>query len=205
MGSLMGALIGLVGGPVGATIGLAGGALVGSLGDYLHAGVGEDFVADIERELAPGRFAVFAEVSEDWIAPLNLKMEAVGGKVLREPRKEFIEAQLHARVDEYKANLERRKAERAKAKVERMEGWLNTEIANAQSDLQRTTAKAQKQLDHLKEELNAKIQALEEQAAKTRPEVRGQIEGRIAETRKQLGDREQMLRHAFEVAQQATH
>jgi hypothetical protein len=38
----------------------------------------------IAHQLAPGKAAVIAGVDEDWVKPLNARMEAVGGSVVRE-------------------------------------------------------------------------------------------------------------------------
>ena len=76
VGSLVGGLIGRLGGPVGAAIGLGAGALLGSLNE------------NVSKELTPGKAAVLAEVSEEWVTPLNARMSALGGNVHRTARAE---------------------------------------------------------------------------------------------------------------------
>jgi hypothetical protein len=51
--------------------------------------------------------------------------------------------------------------------------------------------------------MNAKVQALQQQAAKARPEVKARIDQRIDEIREELQSREQKLNHAYELAQEA--
>ena len=51
--------------------------------DLNNARVGEDFVDDVRQELQPNKFAVVAEIQEDWTTPVDSRMEAIGGKVYR--------------------------------------------------------------------------------------------------------------------------
>jgi hypothetical protein len=54
-----------------------------------------------------------------------------------------------------------------------------------------------------KAEMQEKLEALEDQAKKAKPEVKTEIEQHIAELRKDFTERERKLSHAFELAQQA--
>jgi uncharacterized membrane protein len=202
-GALVGGLIGLLGGPLGAAMGLATGGMVGSLRDYAHAGVSEDFIETVTGELAPGKFAVIAEVSEDWVTPIDVKMEALGGKVVRAYRDEFVDDLIEKRADTARSELEQRKAERAGAKAEKMGTQLEKHIDQARRDLQRTASEARERLEKKKAETQAKIEALEEQAGKADPEMKARIEQRIAEIRSDLSAREQKLHSAFELVEQA--
>ena len=94
VGTLVGALVGVLGGPAGVIVGMTAGMLLGSISDLLNIGVGTDFVDKVSRELAPGKAAVIAEVEEDWVTPLNTRMEAIGGSVVREWRSDFEEAEI---------------------------------------------------------------------------------------------------------------
>jgi uncharacterized membrane protein len=83
-GLAVGSLIGLlVGGPVGMVVGSTGGTLVGALSDLENVRVGTDFVEDAAKELAPGKAALVAEIEEDEIRRLDMRMEELGGHVLR--------------------------------------------------------------------------------------------------------------------------
>ena len=132
-------------------------------------------------------------------------MDALGGKVVREQREDFVDELIEKRVDARKAELARRKAERASAKAGKLESKLDVEIGDAQDKLQRTAEKARDRLGHTKAEMEAKLRALDEQAAKAPPEVKSRIERRIAEIRQQFGDRERKLTHAWQLAQEALH
>jgi len=56
---------------------------LGSWGDLAGFGSTPDFVQTIARELRPGRAAVLAEIEEDWITPLDTRLEELGGLVIR--------------------------------------------------------------------------------------------------------------------------
>jgi uncharacterized membrane protein len=75
---------------VGAVVGYGTGATVGVLSDIYNAGVsagvGVDFVDTVSEKLTPGKTAVIAEVAEEWVTPLDTRMETIGGDVIRESR-----------------------------------------------------------------------------------------------------------------------
>lgn len=203
VGSVIGALIGLFGGAPGIIAGLGAGGLIGGWGHYLHTDVSDEFLEDIARELRPGDFAVIAEVQEEWTTPVDTRMAQLGGKVVRESRKTFVEDLIEKRIKATKSEVETRKTERQSAKAEKMASELTAQIEDAAEKLARTADKARDRLERAKEEMNAKIQALQEQAANARPEVKTRIEQRIAEVRKDFSEREQKLNRAYALTQEA--
>ena len=88
-GSLLGSLIGVLGGPLGWAAGAVGGGFFGALLDMADAGVGTDFLEDVRNTLRPGKTALVAEVSEEWITPVDVEMEKLGGVVFRTTQEEF--------------------------------------------------------------------------------------------------------------------
>lgn len=119
LGALAGGLVGLFGGPLGAAVGVALGATVGGVGDLVHLGVSEEFLAAVERDLAPGKFAVIAEIVEEWVVPLDTRMEDLGAKVVREDRVAFEADLIEKRVSARKARLAQLEAEHEERKKER--------------------------------------------------------------------------------------
>ncbi len=111
VGMLVGAMVGLIGGPVGVVIGMSTGALVGSIDDLHSIGVDGEFLRDIDKELAPGKVAVVAEAAEQWVTPLDSRMEALGGVVLRRPRVDFEDELIERDIDATKADFAQLKAE----------------------------------------------------------------------------------------------
>ena len=62
---------------------------LGSWGDLTDFGVTRDYVWKIAAELRPGRAAVLAEIEEDWVTPLDTRLEEIGGCVIRTWRSDF--------------------------------------------------------------------------------------------------------------------
>jgi uncharacterized membrane protein len=202
VGTLTGGLIGLIGGPVGVVIGLGGGALIGSLSDLYNLGVSADFVQEVSQELTPGRTAVITEVDEEWITPLDTRIEAIGGIVVREWRTE-VEDELYLReVHARKAELAELKAEFAHAREENR-AKLKARVEDAQSKLQDSLNRAQAWLDQRDAETEAKVKALEEQAAKSRADTRAKIEKRTAEMRADYNRRAAKMKQSWELAKEA--
>ena len=215
LGMLAGGLVGLFGGPVGAVVGMAVGATAGGVGDLVHLGLSEEFLAAVERDLAPGKFAVIAEIDEEWVVPLDSRMEELGAKVVREERLAFAEDALEkranarkARFAQLKAEFDQRKGERAReragTKAEAMlQKLLTYEIEDTRWKLEGMAEKAEKRLESAKQELDAKIEALRAQASSANPEVRNRIEQRIVDVRNEFAEREQKLNRARELTRQA--
>jgi uncharacterized membrane protein len=114
-GTVLGALIGLLGGPVGSGVGTAVGLAAGAAMDVSNAQICEDFVEDVREKLTPEKFALIAEISEDSTAPLDTRMEALGGMVYRRALKEVKRTFLDDNVAAMKADRAQLTAERAKA------------------------------------------------------------------------------------------
>jgi uncharacterized membrane protein len=119
VGTSVGTLVGLLGGPVGVAIGAASGLTVGALSDLGSAGVVSDFVEEVSRALTPSRVAVIAEVEEGWTTPVDSRMEALGGIVIRRPLSEVREQLRNEEVAAMKADLAELKQEIATANAER--------------------------------------------------------------------------------------
>src|SRR5688572_7021032 len=110
-GLTSGALIGLLGGPIGMAVGATAGAVTGSIYDLATLGVGEDFLNEVSMNLTPGKLAVVADADEEWVTPLDTRMETLGGVVFRRARGEFIDAQLEREIAAERAELDALKAE----------------------------------------------------------------------------------------------
>jgi len=211
LGALVGSLVSLFGGPVGAAVGVAVGATAGGVRDLLHLGVSDDFLAAVERDLAPGKFAVVAEISEEWIVPLDACMDELGAKVVREDRLEFAEDTLEKRVNARKARLAQLKSERDQRKKERagvkaeamMQQLLTEEIEDERRKLERMADRSDEQLESSSQELNAKVEALLAQASSASPEARIRIGRRLGEVRSEFAERQQELERALKLTRQA--
>lgn len=112
VGMLTGSLIGLIGGPVGVAFGAYTGTIGGLIYDLGNLTIGDDFLSEVEKSLEPGKAAVVAEVWEEWTTPVDARMEALGGVVIRRTRKEVMDEQAERDVAALEADLAELEAER---------------------------------------------------------------------------------------------
>jgi uncharacterized membrane protein len=202
VGGLTGGMIGLLGGPVGVAIGAGGGLLIGSMVDMSHLGVSTSFVETVSQELTPGKAALVAEVEEEWITPLDTRMEAIGGVVVREPRADFEYLQYQEEVRALRDELGELRAEYKHAK-EKNRAKVKSRIDQTQKKLENASARAEAWMDSRRKEAEAKIQALEARAAKANAEVKAKNEKRAAEIRADYQRRSALLHQASAMAKEA--
>jgi len=182
LGMLTGGLIGALAGPAGLMLGTAGGGLLGSLGDLDHVGVGLDFLEVVGNKMEPGTAAVVTEVDEYWTAPLDTRMEALGGEVHRRPRIDFEDEQFAQEVQAWNDEMDELDAEmqeasdEMKAKIKAKKEALGKKIADAME-------KGGQRIIQLENELHAKVAKLEEQVADAEAEVKEKMEKRVVEVK----------------------
>jgi uncharacterized membrane protein len=157
-GTSLGSLIGLIGGPVGMAVGASVGLLGGMIADVDNARIGDDFVDDVSTQLTPGKYALVAEINEEWTTPVDVRMEALGGTVFRRALSNVEQTENQEEVDAMKADLAQLKAEHAKAHADRK--------AKLQAKIDQLDAKIKARLDKAKER-----RAASEAAAKAKAEV----------------------------------
>ncbi len=183
-GTAIGSLVGLLGGPVGFGVGALAGAVAGSFSDLFVAGVDSDFLTEVSGTLTPGRHAVVADVSEEWVTPVDTRMEALDGFVFRTTRKSFEDDQRARDVAELKAEMEQLKAEHASAKADR-KAKLQAKIDQLNTRLQKKLEQAKQRSEQIKSETEAKVQALQKKAAKAQGDAKAAIDARMNQIRKQ--------------------
>jgi uncharacterized membrane protein len=93
-GSLIGMLIGVIGGPVGVLLGWGAGATLGGAFDIDHAVSSDEALTVLSTAIPAGATAVIAEVEELAVEVIDGEMKKLGGEVTRRP------------VDEVMAELE---------------------------------------------------------------------------------------------------
>jgi len=164
VGTSLGSLIGLLGGPVGLAIGATAGLFSGSLADLNNARVGEDFIDDVRQELQSNKFAVVAEIQEDWTTPVDSRMEAVGGKVYRRAVSEVKQTIHDEDIAAMKADIAQMKAEQAKAHAD-LKGKLQEKINQLDSRIQARLEKAKEQRQAVERQAKAKVEILKAKAA----------------------------------------
>lgn len=201
-GLFAGSLLGLLGGPVGVAVGVGVGTLGGALYDLARVGVGDDFLAEVERQLQPGKCAVVAEIWEEWVMPVDTRLEAAGGTVLRRARDEVVDAQIEREAAALKTEIANLKAEHARATKEH-KAKLEAKIEVAKGKLRATEDRAKATLAAVTEESKAKIKALQAKLAKAHGDAKAKLEARISEEQAKDKRRSEKLHQAWELAKQA--
>ncbi len=174
VGLLTGSLIGLLGGPVGFAVGAGIGTSGGFLYDLAHLGVGKDFFEEVGQSLRPGKAAVVAEVQEDWTLPVDPKMEALGGVVLRRTRRDSLDRQVEWDITTLKAEIDELESEYDQASVE-TKTKIQEKIDTARANLQTTVNRIQARLESSQRETKAKIDSLQQQVSKAREEHKAKL------------------------------
>lgn len=160
-GTALGSLIGLLGGPVGVALGAAAGLGAGFATDLHNARISSDFVDDVSKTLQPNRVAVVAEVEEDWITPVDSRMEALGGTVLRRALSEVEDTVDEEDIAAIRADLAQMKAEHAQAKADR-KAKIQEKIDQLSAKLQAHLQKAKEQRQAAERDAQLKVNILKE-------------------------------------------
>ncbi len=189
-GAVVGALVGLLGGPVGALVVGATGALIGSIAD-VQEGLAEDFVNDVTTALTPGKVALIADLTEEWAVPVDMRMECIGGVVFRRTR-DFVKTTLQDRdAAAYQAEMEQLNAERAQARSDRL-AKIDAKFDNLRLKLENALEHERIKMQLRQQEREAKIQVLEKRAEQAQGELRRRQEARIAELRREYAEKAAM-------------
>lgn len=198
VGLVTGSLIGLLGGSVGVALGAEAGTFGGMLYDLAKVGVGEDFLGEVGQYLQPGKVAVVAEVCEEWVMPVDTRMEAAGGVVFRRARADVLDSEIARDAAALKAEVADLKAEYARAD-RKAKAKLQAKISAAKARLQATQDRARAAAEVAKREMDAKIKSLKNQVAKARADTKAKLEARIAEVRSEYKRRVDRLHRAWEL------
>lgn len=202
VGMLTGSLVGVLGGPLGVALGAGVGTVGGLVYDLANLGVGEDFLYEVEQSLQPGKVAVVAEIDEEWTAPLDTRMEALRGVVVRRTRKEIVDEQTRQETAELKAELAELEAEynqatgEARAKVKEKIDATRNKLQAVQDDIQ-----AKMEMSRLDTE--AKIKFLQDQASQEIGVQKARTEARIGRLQAAQKRRSDQLKQACEQAKEA--
>jgi len=187
-GTAIGGLIGLLGGPAGAAVGGAAGLSAGLFGDVYTASVDEEFLTEVSTALTPGKWALIAEVDEDWVTPVDTRMEAVGGVVHRTLKSTFEHDQWSQAAEDARTELDQMKAEERDARADR-KAKLQAQIGRLTKrvDAKRERAKARSQ--QAADEFQARVTALQKRIDKERDDRKAALEARLAKLRSDFHSR----------------
>jgi uncharacterized membrane protein len=201
-GLAIGGLIGLLGGPAGVAIGAVGGSLAGAVRDLWVAGVGVDFIEEVERHLLPGKVALLAELDEEWVIPVDLALEAAGGRVMRRSRNEVAEAQFDHDIAAFKAEITELESEASHAGGATL-AKVQAKLTAAKSGLDGAVQRARQRVETLKQEADAKVASLTLQLDQTRGDVRARVEARMKRVTGAYHARGAKLSQAWSLAREA--
>jgi uncharacterized membrane protein len=204
-GMLTGGLIGLLGGPVGAAVGLGAGTLIGAAFDLTKEGVDRDFVEDVGARLEPGKAAVIAEIDEQWQVPLDTRIEALGGSLVRRTQTQIEDAYLEREIEtaqkelailesETVTEVKASQTDKARKRVER----LQAKIDAAKRNVREREDNLARKLQSVRAEGDQKIAVLEGQKATATAESTAALERRLAEVRTDYERRTNRLQEALD-------
>jgi uncharacterized membrane protein len=184
-GTALGSLIGILGGPVGIAVGMSTGTLIGLIGDIRVSEVDTDFLTDVSTALTPGKCAVLADLDEEWVTPLDTRMEALGGAVYR-TIKSAVEDDRRAReTAAWRAEIDQLKAEHAKASSDR-KAKLQAKIDQLRTRLEKKIEEDRARSKQAAAQMQSRVEALQKKAQHEKGAAKAAIEARIAHLRSDL-------------------
>jgi uncharacterized membrane protein len=169
-GTPLGSVIGLLGGPAGFAVGTAVGFLAGLTADLRNARIGEDFIDDVKKDLLPNKWAIIAEIEEDWTTPVDTRMEAIGGTVFRRALSDVADTVDEEEVAAMKADIAQMKEEHAKARADRR-AKLQEKINQLESKIQARLEKAKERRQAAEQRARAKVEILKTKVAALKAKV----------------------------------
>ena len=196
-GTLVGSLIGVLAGPAGLVVGATMGALGGMWYDIYNSGIGMQFVDDVGSVLVPGKFAVVAEIMEEWTAPVDSRMEELGGIVFRRARIDVEDSQYDREIAAANAELDQLEAELNQAAGDAKEK-LRVKVEAAREKLDAAQENAKAKLDELKQEADAKVAVIQESINKAHGDAKKKLEKKSKEIKKDYDRRIDHLKKAWE-------
>lgn len=183
-GTAFGSLIGLLGGLAGFGIGATVGGVTGIIRDLHAADVNSHFASDVASVLKPGKFATIADVNEEYIAPIDTRMRALGGTVFRTEKQSFEYEVRMQQIAQTQAQIDRLRREEIMA-MSGEKTKIQAQIDTLDHKLQKMMTEADQQAQQLKRETEAKLQSLEQKAAKAQGEAKKRINAQIDQLRQQ--------------------
>jgi uncharacterized membrane protein len=201
-GLLTGSLIGILGGPIGLAVGASAGTLIGAAFDLTRAGIAGDFLEEVSEYLLPGKAAIIAELDEEWQAPIDTRMDTLGGHVFRRNRIEIEDAYYDRQIAADREELDALKAELKKASAER-KARLEARIEGTRHKLRDKQDQLKARIESVKREGEAKVASLQQQLTTAREERKQRLEKRLAEVRADYRERSAKLHQAWELTKSA--
>ena len=164
LATALGGVLGLLGGPAAGAVGATAGLSLGASFDINNARIGEDFIEDVTKVLIPGKYALVAEVDEDWTAPVDTRMVPLGGIVFRRALSDVTDTVNREEVAAMKADRAQFKAELAQANADR-KAKLQSMINDIDAKIQARVQKGKEKREAIEQQQHAKAQVLKKKAS----------------------------------------
>ncbi len=201
-GLAVGSMIGLLGGPAGVAAGAMTGNMLAAVRDFWVAGVGLDFIEEVDALLRPGKVALVAEIEEEWVIPLDEALEVAGGTVLRHSRTAVAEARFDHDIAALNGDIEALESEAVHA-VGAAQNKLQARLAAAKSRLSGAAQRTRQRVDVIKKEADAKADSLKAQLEHAREDVRTRVAARVKRVHNGYHARGAKLSKAWELTREA--
>jgi len=202
VGLLTGSLMGLLGGPAGMALGASLGGLAGLVFDANKSGVDLTFLDDVSNTLTAGKVAVLAEIDEGWTAPVDARLNKLGGVLFRRLRGEVVEDQIARESAAFEADLKALNDDLTQAAAEDRAA-IQKDIERVKTQIKATRDQAKARLDQAKAETDARVKALQEQAKTATGLAKARIEKRIADAKADFEVRSKKLSQAWALTKEA--
>jgi len=183
-------------------VGASTGTMIGAAFDLTRAGISEDYLDEVSAYLLPGKAAVITELDEEWQAPIDTRMEALGGHVFRRNWIAVEDAYYERQIAADREELAALEAELKKASAER-KARLEARVENTRHKLQDKRDELKARIESVKREGEAKIESLQQQLKTARDERKQRLEKRLAEIRAEYRERSDKLHQAWELTKSA--
>ncbi len=200
-GTAIGGLVGLLGGPVGVGIGAAVGSAVGVSADICRTGVNDDLLTSVLHSLSPGKFALLADISEEWVTPVDVRMEALGGVVYRTTRERAKYEQLAREHAEIRAEIDLLKKEFAETKAD-SKAELHARIDKLNSQLKAQSNQAKQISEQVKRQTQAKIQELQQRADNASADVKASLDAQVEQIHRDYEEKQTKLKDILAYARE---
>ena len=169
VGTAFGSLIGMLGGPVDMLAGATAGMSVGAGADLSDASLSSDFLNDVTKVLKPNKVALVAEIDEEWVTPVDTRLESIGGTVFRRSVTDVADRIQDEHIAAMKADLAQMKAEHAQGRADqkaKLQEKINALDSKIQAQLEK--AKLRRDAAAAQAKVKAEVQSVKAAAARAK-------------------------------------
>lgn len=202
VGLFTGGLVGLLGGPIGIAVGAASGTMLGCAYDLIKSDIDMTFGDEIAQKMGRGKFAVIAEVYEEWVTPLDSAISPLGGTILRRPRMQVVEDELTRETESLKQEIEVLKEEQAEVRQEH-KAAIQARIDELQQRLEKVQARAKARMEDTKSEWQKRVEKMQSQVTHAAAEKKASVQRHIEDVKADLAIRHEKLNQARKLAGEA--